>query len=52
MMTFRPDDYVSEKAFLTMLLQAMDYEADEDFNWDTVLSKHMTLVYLIILSML
>jgi len=37
--TFRPDDYVSEKAFLTMLLGAMGYQADVDFDWDTVLSK-------------
>jgi len=37
--TFRPDDFVSEKAFLTMLLQAMGYEADVDFDWNTVHSK-------------
>ncbi len=37
--TYRPEAYVSEKAFLTMVLQSMGYEADVDFNWDTVISK-------------
>lgn len=36
---FQPEAYVSEKAFLTMLLQAMQYKADQDFNWDSVYSK-------------
>lgn len=36
--TFRPDSFVSEKAFLSMLLQAMEYKADVDFDWDSVLS--------------
>lgn len=37
--TFRPDEFVSEKAFLSMLLSALNYEADEDFDWNTVLVK-------------
>ncbi len=37
--SFRPDDFVSEKAFLTMVLGSLNYEADKDFDWDTVLQK-------------
>ncbi len=37
--TFRPDEYVTEKAFLTMLLSAMEYDSDRDFTWDTVYAK-------------
>ena len=37
--TYKPDEYVSEKAFLTMILGAMGYEAGSDFHWDNVLQK-------------
>lgn len=33
--TFKPDDYVSEKAFLSMLLKTMGYTS-ADYNWDSV----------------
>lgn len=33
--TFTPNDYISEKAFLTMLLKSMGYTT-EDFSWNTV----------------
>lgn len=33
--TFTPDAYISEKAFLTMLLKSMGYTT-EDFSWNTV----------------
>lgn len=36
--TFRPNDYVSEKAFLKMLMTAMGYEYNEDFGWTDVYS--------------
>lgn len=35
---FTPNAALSEKAFLTMLLKAMDYTKD-DFNWDNVFQK-------------
>jgi len=35
--TYKPEEYVSEKAFLTMILGAMGYEAGPDFHWDNVL---------------
>lgn len=34
--TFRPNDYVSEQAFLKMLLTAIGYTYNEDFVWSTV----------------
>lgn len=34
--TFRPDEYVSEKAFLKMLMTAVGYEYNVDFVWTTV----------------
>lgn len=37
--SFRPNEYVTEKAFLTMLLETMNYDAGQDFDWNTVLSK-------------
>ncbi len=36
--TFRPNDYVSEKAFLKMLMTAMGYTYNEDFTWAQVYS--------------
>ncbi len=36
---FEPNAYVSEKAFLTMLLQALGYKSDVDYNWDSVYQK-------------
>lgn len=35
--TFKPSDYVSEKAFIKMVLVAMGYQYNVDFNWDTAL---------------
>ncbi len=37
--TYRPDEYVTEKQFYSMLLGAMEYDADRDYSWDTVLNK-------------
>lgn len=37
--SFRPNEHVTEKAFLTMLLSAMEYDSSKDFTWETVLSK-------------
>ena len=37
--TFKPLDYVSEKAFLKMLMTAMGYVYNEDFTWDEVFSQ-------------
>ncbi len=37
--TFRPNDYVSEQAFLKMLLTAMGYTYKEDFVWATVFTS-------------
>ncbi len=36
---FEPASYVSEKSFLTMLLQALGYHADVEYNWDSVYQK-------------
>ncbi len=36
---FEPGAYVSEKSFLTMLLQALGYKADLDYNWNSVYQK-------------
>lgn len=33
--SFKPDDYVSEKAFFSMVLKAMGYSA-ADFDWNTI----------------
>lgn len=35
--TFKPNEYVSEKAFAQMTLGVMGYNSGKDFNWDTVL---------------
>lgn len=35
---FLPDEFVSEKAFLKMLLVALGYEFGKDFTWETVYS--------------
>ncbi|MGB3366658.1 MAG: S-layer homology domain-containing protein [Acidaminobacteraceae bacterium] len=37
--TFKPTDYVSEKAFLMMLISSMDFKVDDDFSWDDVYRK-------------
>ncbi len=37
--SFRPNEYVTEKQFYSMLLGAMEYDADRDYSWDTVLNK-------------
>ena len=37
--TFKPDEYVTEKQFYSMLLGAMEYDADRDYSWETVLNK-------------
>lgn len=34
--TFKPNDYVSEKGFLKLLLTAMGYVYNEDFTWNEV----------------
>lgn len=34
--TFKPNENVSEKAFLKMALVAMGYEYNEDFDWDNI----------------
>ncbi len=36
---FEPNAYVSEKSFLTMMLQALGYKSDLDYNWDSVYPK-------------
>jgi hypothetical protein len=36
--TFKPNELVSEKAFLKMILSAIGHKANEDFNWDSVYS--------------
>ncbi|MEX2459788.1 MAG: S-layer homology domain-containing protein [Paenibacillaceae bacterium] len=36
--TFKPNELVSEKAFLKMLLGAIGHKVNEDFTWDTVYS--------------
>lgn len=36
---FGPNDFLSEKAALTMILKSMGYKWDVDFNWDTVYQK-------------
>lgn len=33
--TFKPDEYISEKAFFSMVLKAMGYTGN-DFTWDTI----------------
>jgi hypothetical protein len=35
---FKPNEYVTEKAFLTMLLSAMEYDSQRDFTWENVYS--------------
>lgn len=37
--TYRPDDFVSEKAFLKLVLGAMGYKQNVDFTWDQVYQK-------------
>lgn len=34
--TFKPNDYVSEKAFLKMVLTALGYDYNVDFDWNNV----------------
>ncbi len=34
--SFKPDEYLSEKAFLKMLLVVLGYEYDKDFDWNSV----------------
>lgn len=34
--TFKPNDYISEKAFAQLVLGVMDYKSGTDFTWDTV----------------
>lgn len=36
---FKPDEYVSEKAFIKMVLTSLDYKYIDDFNWSNVLLK-------------
>ncbi len=37
--TFRANEYVTEKQFLAMLLNSMEYDGGRDYDWDTVLNK-------------
>lgn len=34
--SFKPEEYLSEKAFLKMLLVVLGYEYEEDFDWNSV----------------
>ena len=34
--TFKPNDYISEKAFAQLVLGVMGYKSGTDFTWDTV----------------
>ncbi|GKX28686.1 hypothetical protein SH1V18_11660 [Vallitalea longa] len=34
--TFRPDDYVSEKEFVKMVLSALNYRQGIDYEWDNI----------------
>lgn len=36
--TFKPNEFVSEKAFLKMLLSAIGHKINEDFTWESVYS--------------
>ncbi len=36
--TFRPDEYISEKAFFSLVLKAMGYTSS-DFDWDSINKK-------------
>lgn len=37
--TFKPENYISEKAFLCTVLRALGYVYDKDFTWNTVYQK-------------
>lgn len=41
--TYRPDDYISEKAFLKLVLGALGYKQDKDFKWGEVYQKAFSL---------
>ena len=40
--TFKPDDYVSEKAFLKLVLTSLQYEYGKDFDWGQVYGQAYT----------
>lgn len=37
--TFRPDEYVSERAFIKLILSALSYAYNVDFTWSSVFKK-------------
>ena len=34
--TFKPNDYISEKAFTQLILGVMNYKSGTDFTWETI----------------
>jgi hypothetical protein len=36
---YRPSEYISEKAFVKLILTALGYEYNKDFTWNTVFKK-------------
>ena len=43
---FNPNDYITEKGFLKIILGVLDYKFEKDYAWENVYKKLMKLVLL------